>query len=141
MITHEDIGPGLLLNGSILRETVAVVAVARAGQSSIRLTYRLTSGAVLHRFLSCQPRTAQEGRLESREFCSVLKHVDIEALFDPHKSRSQFFLEVFESRQEKSHLDTHTLPQELCAWSLPILSSGSAVWRMNRAKNLSSWHP
>lgn len=46
MIALEDIKPGLLLSGLIPGEMVEVVAVARAGQSSLRLTYRLASGAV-----------------------------------------------------------------------------------------------
>lgn len=46
MAALEEIQPGLLLSGLIPGEYVTVVAVTRAGESSIRLTYRLASGVV-----------------------------------------------------------------------------------------------
>jgi hypothetical protein len=46
MAALEEIQPGMLLSGLIPGEIVTVVAAARAGESSIRLTFRLASGVV-----------------------------------------------------------------------------------------------
>ena len=46
MASLEEIQPGVVLSGIIPGENVTVVAVHRAGESSIRLTFRLASGAV-----------------------------------------------------------------------------------------------
>ncbi len=46
MASLEDIQPGLVLSGLIPGESVVVVAAMKAGESSLRLTYRLANGVV-----------------------------------------------------------------------------------------------
>ena len=94
MASLEDIAPGLLLSGLIPGESVTVVAVARAGDSSIRLTYRLASGVVdeqiVYRFQEPElgiatPEMGRPFDADGELFRSVAeaRRIQLAYLFDP----------------------------------------------------------
>ncbi len=94
MATLEEIQPGCVLSGLMPGESVTVVAVARAGESSIRLTFRLASGVVdeqiVYRFQEPElgvgaPEMTRPFDADGELFRSVAeaRRIQLAYLFDP----------------------------------------------------------
>lgn len=94
MAALEEIQPGVVLSGIIPGENVTVVAVQRAGESSIRLTFRLASGAVneqiVYRFQEPELGVGQaemnrpfDGDGELFRSVAEARRIQLAYLFDP----------------------------------------------------------